>query len=100
MKDYSSLIGIWINSEYDGEVFNSWKILSMKPTNRHIVGLEGNGRIWDCPVKWKKSLPEAPPAEMGFDEQTLDELLVNKYAVCPYDDKLIFRIQECRSTIN
>ena len=84
MEKYKVLLNKKINMEFSGNVLNSYKITEMKPTDRFMVGLEGSGKVYECLVDWEDKQAVGAIPMMNFDEQTLNDLLVNGYSVCPF----------------
>ena len=81
---YESLMNKDISLEFNGNIVNTYQIVEMTPTIKKIPGFENRGNVYDCKVKWSKKIDGASEEQvMGFDEQTLNDLLNNKVADCP-----------------
>lgn len=94
-NDYSFLLNKKIRILFEKTCINAYIITKINPTDRFMVGLEGNGRIYNCNVKWQK--PSGTPPFMDFDEQTLNALLHTGECVCPTLSSLKFKLE---STLN
>lgn len=93
MKTYKELLQKKINVEFNGMILNSYKLTEIRPTERFMVGLEGQGRMYNCSVDWaNKNIDGAYPT-MDFDEQTLDGLADKGLSVCPMMPNLVYRCE-------
>ena len=89
VKKKKKLIGKTINLQFDDTVINSYKITDMLPT---IETLEGRGKLYKCSTDWENKNVEGAYPMLEFDAQTLDELLKDSIAVCPFMPNLKYRI--------
>ncbi len=89
MEKYKPLLNRRITVEYNGKHINAYKITEITPTDEIM---EGRGKIYLCEIEWHmKDLPGAYP-KLGFDTQTLDELVEGAQANCPGIPGLIYRM--------
>lgn len=93
MNKYESLLNKDIGLEFQGNCVNTFKITEMTPTTKTVPGFESRGSLYDCKVEWSKKMPGTPEEQvMGFDEQTLNDLLNNKVADCPGMSALKYKV--------
>lgn len=95
MEKYKKLINKKINLENNGTIINSYKITEIIPTGRFMVGLEGSGNVYNCPVVWEnKELGKDYPT-MEFSENVFEELLKDGVSYMPFsNNQVCFRIKK------
>lgn len=88
MEKYKVLLNKKINVNLMDMTMNSYKIVKMFPAHD---AMPGRGRLYQCTIEWDKEMPGAD-ARMDFDEQTMDELIANKKAMCPFMANLYYEM--------
>jgi len=98
MEKYKILLNKKINFQIDGKTFQSYKITSIRPTDRFMVGLEGKGKIYNCDIDWALKIDGAFPI-MDFPESVLDDLINTGLAKNPIMPNMAYKL-DGRENIN
>ena len=97
MEKYNTLLNKKISLVFNNEVINSYKISTIKQTDRFMVGLEGNGRIFSCDVDWENKKISGGNEIMDFPESVFNDLMNTGYARNPTIPNMFFK---CESMFN
>ena len=97
MEKYNTLLNKKIRLCFNNDVINSYKITAIRQTERFMVGLEGNGRIFECDVDWENKKISDGNKVMDFTESVFNDLINSGYAKNPMMPNMYFK---CESMFN
>jgi hypothetical protein len=93
MEKYNALLNKKISLCFNNDVINSYKITTIRETDRFMVGLEGNGKIFNCDVDWENKQISGGNKIMEFPESVFDDLINKGCAENPMMPNMYFKCE-------
>ena len=97
MEKYNVLLNKKISLCFNNDVINTYKITAIRQTDRFMVGLEGNGIVFNCDIDWENKSISGGNYVMEFPESVFNDLINTGYAKNPMMPNMCFK---CESMFN